>query len=533
MLCIDNNFIFLEESKIVIDNPLPGESGFRNIQIDTERVRNRQQQHYGVIDIGSNSIRLLIYDDLSRAPFPRFNEKSLVALASSLDESGNFTIEAIKKVRHVMVRFAEIIKAMEVTRVDVLATEATRKAHNSEELVKVILQETGLKARILTGEQEANYTALGVISGFYQPRGLVGDFGGGSLEVAEIIGDRVGERKASMPLGALPVKDMLANGVTAAKRKIDDILDENLPPLLTEPVFYAVGGGWRALARIDIAMNNVPVKVAHGYEVPAKRFSSLAKTISKMDSERIAALPDVPSRRVETLAASALVLWRVLRKLKPDSLIFSAFGLREGWLYSQLDEEEQFRDPLLEGAQALGLSTERVAGFSEALGLWTESMFPGESQADRRLRLSICALTDIGWRDHQKIRGEQSFERLLQFPFIGISHRERAYIAIAILARYAGKVDSKIRAGISGLLTPYEMQKAEILGRTLLLGHRFSASVAEILDHSRLHIDQNAVRLEILNPDSAPDSEAVLSRLRQLAKAIGVSGSEIVRSTDE
>ena len=344
-------------------------------------MRNRRPQHYGVIDIGSNSIRLVVYDDLSRSPFPRFNEKSLVALAASLDENGDFTTTAIDNVRHVMVRFASIIKAMDVTRVDVLATEATRKARNSADLVNVIRDETGLKVQVLSGEQEATYTALGVISGFFQPRGLVGDIGGGSLEVAEVIGDRVGNRKSSMPLGALPVKSLLEDGIQSAKRKIDAVLDENLPPLLTEPVFYAVGGGWRALARIHIASNDGAIKVTHGFELPAKDFLPFVKTVAKMDLADIAALPDVPSRRIETLGASALVLWRVLRKLKPDRLVFSAFGLREGWLYSQLDEAEQLRDPLLEGAQALGLAAERVAGFSEALGRWTDSLFPGESQS--------------------------------------------------------------------------------------------------------------------------------------------------------
>lgn len=386
---------------MVVDNPISRDPDHRVIEIDTKRVLNRQQQHYAVIDIGSNSIRLLVYDDLSRAPFPRFNKKSLIALGSSLDIDGNFTIDAIESVRHVLVRFAAIAQAMDVSRVVVLATEATRKAGNRAELLQVIRKETGLEIRVLSGDEEAHFTAFGVISGFYQPKGIVGDIGGGSLEVAEIISDRVGERKSSMPPGALPVKEMLSDGIESAKKRIDAVLDENLPPLLTEPVFYAVGGGWRALARIYIATNNIPVKVVHGFDVPAKEFLSLAKSIAKMDSDKIATLPDVPTRRIGTLSASALVMWRILRKLKPDRLVFSAFGLREGWLYSQLDVQEQYRDPLLEGAVALGLPIARVPGFSEALGRWTDNLFPGESQNDRRLRLSICALTDIAWRDHQ------------------------------------------------------------------------------------------------------------------------------------
>ena len=504
----------------------------RTIEIDTERILQRERSHYGVIDIGSNSIRLVVYDDLSRSPFPRVNEKSFVALGDGLDESGGFAEATIGKALHVIARFAAISKAMEVPRVDVLATEATRKAANGADFVRAIQEKTGLKVRVLSGEEEANYTALGVLSGFFQPRGLVGDIGGGSLEVAQVAGDRVGDRSASMPLGALPVKAMLKDGIDSAKKKIDAVLESALPQLSTEPVFYAIGGGWRALARVHIAMNDIPISVVHGHDVPAKELSALAKKISRMGPKEVSELADVPSRRIDTLPASALVLWRVLRKLKPDRLVFSALGLREGWLYSQLDTEEQYRDPLLEGAQAIGLPGARVAGFSEALGRWTEPLFPGESQHDRRLRLTVCSLTDIAWRDHQKIRGIESFLRLLQFPFIGISHPERAFLAIAILARYGGKVDDLVRSKVSTLLTPAEMNKAEILGRVLLLGHRFSASVPEILEHARLRIDADTVRLEVLNPESVPDSEAVQSRLRQLAKVAGVNGAEIVEVVD-
>ena len=500
----------------------------RRIEIDTERVLGREQQHYGVIDIGSNSIRLVVYDDLSRAPFPRFNEKSLCALGAGLDAEGDLTPEAMARALHTIVRLDAIARAMKVRRVDVLATEATRRAGNGAVLVEAIRERTGLETRILSGAEEATYSAFGVISGFFQPRGLVGDMGGGSLEVAEVVGDHVGERMSSMPLGALPVKAMLAEGFDSAKKTIDAILQESLPPLLTEPVFYAVGGGWRALARVHIAMSGCPISVVHGYDVPAGEVRALAKRIARMSPEEVAALPDVPGRRVATLPAAAMVMSRVLRNLKPERVVFSACGVREGWLYAQLDRDEQFRDPLLEGAQAIGLPVARVPEFSAALGRWTDGLFPGEGQNDRRLRLAACSLTDMSWRDHAKVRAEESFQRLLQFPFIGISHSEHAFLSVAILARYDGRVDETVKAALGNLLSPAELRRAEILGRALLLGHRFSASVPEILEHARLRIDADAVRLEVVNPASVPDSDAVQARLRQLAKATGVEGAEIV-----
>lgn len=500
----------------------------RVLEIDTRRVIERKQTHYGVIDIGSNSIRLVVYDDLSRAPFPRFNEKSMVALGAGLGPDGSFTDETIARAMHAIQRLSAIAQAMEVVRIDVFATEATRRASNGKELIDAIREKTGLETRILSGEEEAFYSAHGIISGFYQPKGMMGDMGGGSLEVAEVIGDTVGERMTSMPLGALPVRAKMEEGYGVAKKWIDDILSESLPPLLINPVFFAVGGGWRALARILIATNNSPISVVHGYELPAKEVRSLAGRIARMTTEEISALPDVPRRRIATLAASALVMSRVLRKLAPERVAFSAYGVREGWLYEQLEEDEQYRDPLIEGAQSIGLPMARVPAFSEALGNWTEHLFPGETQSDKRLRLAVCALTDIAWREHEKIRATDSFLRLLQFPFVSLSHSERAFISVAILARYGGKVDDMVKKTVSELLTDNQLRRAEILGRTLLLGHRFSASVPAILQHARIRIDPDAVRLEILDARSVPDSDAVQIRLRQLAKATGLDGAEIV-----
>lgn len=500
----------------------------RVIEIDTARVLGRRQRHFGVVDVGSNSIRLVVYDGLGRAPFPRFNEKSFVALGAALDENGDFTEEAMARALHAIRRFHAIAQAMDVRRVDVIATEAMRRAGNGGALIAAIRRETGFKTRLLTGAEEATHTALGVISGFFQPKGLVGDIGGGSLEVAEVVGDRVGERMASMPLGALPVRAMMDDGYGAAKKRIDAILRESLPPLLTEPVLYAVGGGWRAFARVHIALNSAPIGVVHGYEVAAEEARALAKKIAKMPPEEIAALPDVPGRRVDTLPAAALVLSRVLKALQPEAVVFSAYGLREGWLYQQLDEAEKYRDPLLEGAQAIGLPVARVPAFSAALGRWTDQLFPGETQSDRRLRLAVCALTDLSWRDHEKVRVSETFRRLLQFPFIGITHAERAFVAVAIMARYGGKVDEAVLSVTKGLLGPSQLRRAEILGRALLLGHRFSASVPEILRHARLQIDADGVRLEILDAESVPDSDAVQTRLRQLAKITGLDNAEIV-----
>jgi exopolyphosphatase/guanosine-5'-triphosphate,3'-diphosphate pyrophosphatase len=241
----------------------------RPLDLDTQRAGRLRRAPYAIVDIGSNSVRLVVYDQLGRAPLPRFNEKSLCRLGDGLAQTGAIAAGNFRRTVEATRRFRAIAEAMGVARIDATATEAIRRASNGRELVKAIAAESGLEVQILSGADEARFASLGVISGFFRPVGLVGDMGGGSLEVAEVLDDTVGERWVSLPLGALPVEALLSKGERAAKRAVDALLAESLPPALARPVFYAVGGGWRALAKAHMAATKAPVQVVHGYALSA------------------------------------------------------------------------------------------------------------------------------------------------------------------------------------------------------------------------------------------------------------------------
>jgi exopolyphosphatase / guanosine-5'-triphosphate,3'-diphosphate pyrophosphatase len=504
------------------------ERPLRPLKLDPERAKRVDRPPYAIVDIGSNSIRLLVYDQLGRAPLPRFNEKSLARLAEGLAETGAIAPDHFRRASEALRRFRAIADAMGVSRIDALATEAIRRASNGPKLAAAIEAESGLKVRILSGDEEARFATLGVISGFFRPVGAVGDMGGGSLEVAEAIDDHVGDRRVSVPLGALPVEAMLAAGVSAAKRQIDEVLRRSLPRALARPVFYAVGGGWRALAKAHMDAVGAPVKVVHGYTLGVPEAREFARAVSRLTAAKLAATPGVAERRARTLPAAALTLDRVLKHLAPDRVVFSALGLREGFLYSQLSREEQYLDPLVEGAQLIGLPLARVPEFAPELASWTESLFPGETAAEKRLRVAVCALSDIAWRDAPDLRAAESFRRLLEFPFIGVTHPERVFVAAAIHARYVGRPDAPWLTPAVKLLTPAERRRAQILGRAILLAYRFSGGAPAVLESARLRIDPDRVRLEVAAAARAPDSEVVIERLELLASAIGVKRSEVV-----
>lgn len=495
----------------------------RPLELSVQSVLSaRDRPPHAVIDIGSNSVRLVVYDAVARAPLPRFNEKSFCRLAEGLDETGRLSDRGITRTLQALRRFRAIADAMGVGRIDVLATEATRRAANGPALVAAIADQTGLPVRVLEGHEEATFAAMGVISGFFRPVGLVGDMGGGSLEVAEALDDRVGDVRLSLPLGALPVQALMARSGRRARDAIDGMLADRLPPGLSAPVFYPVGGGFRALAHAHLAKTGAPLPVVHGHEAATVPLRAFLKDIARMTPGQVAKLPGVSGRRADTLACAALVLDRVLRHLRPDRVVFSALGVREGWLFAQLGETDRYLDPLVEGAQGWGMPLARVPAFAPALVRWTAGLFPGEVPAETRLRVAACAISDIAWRDTDDFRAQESFRRVAQFPFIGVDHGERLWLAAAIHARYAGRTDDPALAGAFARIDPRMLQRARVLGSAMLVGYRFSGSVPEILEGSRLVLERARVVLQVGAAARAPDSEALLARLRLLARAAGV-----------
>ena len=500
----------------------------RPLALDWMRAARSPREPYGIVDIGSNSVRLVVYEQLGRAPLPRFNEKSLCRLGDGLAQTGAIADDGFRRTIEATRRFRAITDAMGVKRVDATATEAIRRATNGRALTEAIKAEAGLDVRILSGAEEARYATLGVISGFFRPVGLVADMGGGSVEVAQALDDHVGEDWVSLPLGALPVEAMLIEGVAEAKRRIDAILAESLAAFTTKRDFYAVGGGWRALARAEMMGVAAPVQVVHGYTLETATARDFAKRLLRLAPEKLAAMPGVAERGARTLPAAAMMLDRLLKRVAPDRVIFSALGLREGYIYSQLSEADRYLDPLVEGAQLVGLPLARVPEFLEALLPWTAQLFPVEPPSETRLRVAVCALSDMAWRDHPDLRAEESFRRLLQFPFVGLDHSERVFIATAMQARYADGLDAPYLSPAVGLISPSARRRAQILGRAILLAYRISGGAPAVLEASRLHAESTRVRLEVGKAARAPDSEVVGERLKLLAKALGVNQFEIV-----
>ena len=480
----------------------------------------------GVIDIGSNSVRLVVYEGLTRSPTPLFNEKTLAGLGREVQTKGLLAADAVEKAIDALKRFRALCDLMRVERLWVVATAACRDARNGRAFIAEAERICRAKIDLISGTREARLTALGVVSGFHEPDGVVGDLGGGSLELAEIHGTRVGAG-VTLPLGGLALQDRSAKSIKKAEKIVKNALVK-LPQLKAAKgrTFYAVGGTWRALARLHMWQTGYPLHVMHGYIVRASEALEFSHLVSRVSPDTLSQIEVVTDARRPLLAYAALVLEHIVRKAEPKDVIFSALGVREGLLYSQLDPGERRKDPLITAAQELNHLRSRSPQHGEDLIAWTDKFMASsgldETAEEKRLRHAACLLADIGWRAHPDYRGEQSTNIIAHAGFVGIDHPGRAFLALAVFFRHVGVThDEELSPRLRELASARMIDRARVLGAAMRVAYLVSAAQPGILPKTPLKIEKRRLVLRLEGKFASLAGDRVYSRLKQLARLIG------------
>lgn len=474
----------------------------------------------GVIDIGSNSIRLVVFDGGSRAPFPVFNEKLLCGLGRTLPETGRLNPEGVIHALDSLERFALLAAGMQVDPLMVVATAAVREASDGPAFVAEVERRTGLTVQVISGEEEARLSALGVLSGTPGAEGLTGDLGGGSLELVTLSDGALGER-ATLPLGPFRLQGQgLSSKPGALAKRIDQILD-TLPWLAAGrgQVFYPVGGNWRALAKLHLEHIQHPLHIIHHYQVPAPALRDFAGLIARQSRSSLDKISAGSRRRNDTLPLAALVMERVLRRIEPAMVVFSAYGLREGLLFSHLGADALREDPLLAGCRELAARLGRF-GIAAALVSWTQDLFNSETAEEGRLRQAACLLSDLGWVEHPDYRAEHAALRILRLPLVGIDHPGRAFLALSVYLRYGGRLEDPAVATARALLPAAGVQRAQVLGLTLRLAHTLAGGTPTLLAASRLRQERNRLILGLPPAHAHLMGDTPLRRLETLARLL-------------
>ena len=478
-----------------------------------------QSGRTAVIDIGSNSIRLVVFDGRGRLPAFLFNEKVMVGLGARRDENGALEADAIGDAMDILRRFRSLATAMNVTDMRAVATAAVREASNGAELIAQ-LDEIGIPVRLLSGEDEARLAAMGVLSAIPGARGLVGDLGGGSLELARIADGEVKEC-ASFPLGVLRVAELRRSGKKGAlKRAIAKALKSaNWISQCEGQSLYLVGGSWRALARVDMQRTMFPLPIVHHYTMQPERAAKLVRLLARIDKSKLSCVPSMASQRIPQLPDGAAILSQLVKQIGLGELVVSAYGLREGLLYERLDAETRAIDPLIAATREEGERQGRFPEHGDLLNRWIAPLFADESDTDKRIRLAACLLADTGWRAHPEFRAERGLEMALHGNWVGIESNGRGKMAQALFTNFGGGVG--VVDELVNLCNTKELEQAARWGLAMRFGQRLSGGVAEPLELSNVSVDKDRLILALDRRDAELYSQPVAKRHRQLANAFG------------
>jgi len=472
-----------------------------------------------VVDLGSNSVRLVVYEGRGRNPVAIFNEKAVLRLGKGLQNTGRLNEAGVAQALKVMVRYHVIARSMQAAPFEVLATAAVRDASNGAEFVEALqARMPGAAIRILSGAEEARLSAAGLGCGIADADGVLADIGGGSLELVRL--DRAGVRHAAtLRLGVIRLADRADGDLDRAR----DLADADLATLPwlgdnSDGALYLVGGAWRALARVHMHHARYPLNIVHYYTIDHDQARDLAQLVTV--TGRLDKLLGAPRRRAEDLPYAGTVLRRLLRATNARRIVFSAYGIREGWFLQSVPDAVRLQDPLLAAARADAERLSRDVALPPALIGWTAPLFPYEPPHAARMRHAACWLSDTGSHDHPEYRAELTFDRTLYTPG-ALDHPTRAFLALAMATRYEAEPDAPYLAAARALLDPVAITRAELLGAALRLAYTLSAGTPDLLAGTAIRLEPGRVVLRLDGPGVFA-GDGVQRRLDRLAASLGL-----------
>ena len=479
----------------------------------------RALSRVGVVDVGSNSVRLVVFDGAARSPAYFYNEKIMCELGAGMSDTGRLNPAGRTRALAAIKRFKLLAEGMNTGPLVIVATAAVREAADGPDFSAEVLRETGLRLWVIDGREEARLSAQGVLLGWPGSYGLVCDLGGSSMELAEINGGKVGVRVSSA-LGPLKLRD-LSGGKKARKTLIRDTLATMRAELGEQKNrLFLVGGSWRAIARIDMARRNYPLHVLHEYRMTAADVRATIRYIENHDLEALRLQTGVSAARIALVPQAAEVLREVVKTFKPHDIAISSYGIREGLLYEQMPQQLRDRDPLIEACRFAEHKDARLPGFGRVIYHFILPLFKSAKPERLRLIRAACLLHDVSWRAHPDYRAEVCFDNATRANLGGLKHSERVYLGLALLHRYSNKREGSRFAALEQLISEQELHEAEVVGKAMrfaaMLWLKRDAHLGEI----RWFPKKKVLELR-LSPEAAPlFGEVAQARFASLALAL-------------
>ncbi len=479
----------------------------------------RALSRVGVVDVGSNSVRMVVFDGAARSPAYFYNEKIMCGLGKGLAETGRLNPDGKRRALAALKRFALLARGMKIDPLTVVATAATREAEDGPAFQEEVQRETGLHMWVIDGDEEARLSAQGVLLGWPEAKGIVCDIGGNSMELARIGDGRVGKR-VSTPLG--PFRLQQINGTPEARAQhIVRVLKEAQGVLKSEGErIYLVGGSWRVIARLDMERRNYPLTVLHEYRMQTKSLLDTLDWLAASDLAVLRGRTGTSSERMELVPLASEVLREVIRVMKPSEIDVSAYGIREGLLYEQMPERLRARDPLIEAARMSEMTSARIPGFGKKLFEFLQPIFADAPRERTRLIKAACLLHDTTWRAHPDYRAEACFDNATRANLGGLDHPGRVFLGLALLHRYKNSRAGSRMEPLFRLLTEEEMWDAEVLGKAMRFGSMFSVGDPARAGKLVWHAKKRVLELHLTEDGQGLYGEVAQARLASLALAL-------------
>ncbi len=473
----------------------------------------------GVVDVGSNSVRLVVFDGAARSPAYFYNEKVLCGLGRDLGHTGRLYPSGRQSALSSLKRFRLLADRMGIPSLTCVATAAMRDAEDGPEFVAQVERETGLKLWVIDGKEEARLSAQGVLLGWPEADGLVCDIGGSSMELAAVSGGHVGTRVTS-PLGPLKLQT-IKGGKKAIKTHVREVIGNLAEQMGTDySRIYLVGGSWRAFARCDMERRNYPLHVLHEYRMKPASIAATASWIKTHTMEDLQAMTGTSAARMVLLPVASIVLKELVRAFRPKEIAISSYGIREGMLYEKMPDKVRRRDPLIEACRFSEEKDARLPGLGRTLYQFLHPLFPNVPKSRARLIKAACLLHDVTWRAHPDFRAEVCFDNATRANLGGLDHHERVWLGLALLHRYKNSRDGSRFEPMFDLLTPAEVKSAEVVGKAMrfgaMLGGESPAGLAELSFRPR----KKVLTLTLKGEAAYLFTEVAESRFQSLAAAL-------------
>lgn len=481
----------------------------------------RALRRVGVIDVGSNSVRMVVFDGAARSPAYFYNEKILCGLGAGLAESGRLNPEGRRRAMAALRRFAILARGMEVNSLTAVATAAVREAEDGPAFVAEVAQVTGLRLRVIDGREEARLSGQGVLLGWPEADGLMCDIGGSSMELAELSGGAVGAT-VSGKLGPLKLQGL--DSRTTMRAEIEAGVAAMAEALGRDRYdhLYLVGGSWRAIARADMERRGYPLHVLHEYTMTPRDLRATLDFIASADMGELGRATSTSQARMALVPIAAEVLSRVVRVFRPREISVSSYGIREGLLYEQMPDVLRARDPLIESCRQSEAASARLPGFGRALYHFITPLFPRVNERRSRLIRACCLLHDVSWRAHPDYRAETCFDNATRANLGGLTHSERVYLGLALLHRYRNKREGSPFEALAPLLDEDDAAQAEVVGKAMRFGAMFSAQDPSLLGKLKLYPRKAQIELTLPAGDGeALYGEVAEARFKSLAASLG------------